>query len=77
MPMEHDFASAEFDEAVRAGTHSAFLETLAAGLPVFYSKDGLELMQQPDGRLFEIRWLPGRPSGANYEVVRELAGRAT
>ncbi len=73
MPVAYDFGSKEFDEAVRAAGHQAFLETLAAGLPVFYrDDDGLNVMQYPDGRKFEIRWVAGAPSGENYEVVREL-----
>jgi hypothetical protein len=73
MPVAYDFGSKEFDEAVRAAGHQAFLETLAAGLPVFYlDDDGLNVMQCPDGRRFEIRWVPGAPSGENYEVIREL-----
>ncbi len=47
--------------------------TLAAGLPVFYlDRQGLNVMEQPDGRKFEIRWISGAPSGSNYEVIREL-----
>jgi hypothetical protein len=73
MPVPHNFASAEFDEAVRAAGRRAFEATLAAGLPVFYlDRDGLDVMQQPDGRRFEIRWIPGAPSGSNYEVICEL-----
>jgi hypothetical protein len=33
-------------------------------------------MERADGRKFEIRWLPGAPSGKNYEVVRELTAHA-
>ena len=77
MPVAYDFGSKEFDEAVRAAGHQAFLETLAAGLPVFYrDTDGLNVMQRPDGRRFEIRWVPGAPSGGNYEVIRELTAHA-
>jgi hypothetical protein len=77
MPVAYDFGSKEFDEAVRAASHQAFLETLAAGLPVFYlDDDGLEVMQCSDGRRFEIRWIPGAPSGENYEVIRELTAHA-
>jgi hypothetical protein len=77
MPVAYDFGSKEFDEAVRAAGHQAFIETLAAGLPVFYlDDDGLEVMQYPDGRRFEIRWIPGAPSGENYEVIRELTAHA-
>ena len=77
MPVAYDFGSKEFDEAVRDAGHQAFLDTLAAGLPVFYrDADGLNVMQYPDGRRFEIRWVPGAPSGENYEVIRELTGHA-
>ena len=77
MPVAYDFRSAEFDDAVRAATRRAFAETLAAGLSVFYvDGDGLDVMECADGRKFEIRWLPGAPSGENYEVIRELTAHA-
>jgi hypothetical protein len=73
MPVQYKFASSEFDEAVRAAGRRAFNATLAAGLPVFYlDREGLNVMEQPDRRRFDIRWIPGAPSGSNYEVVREL-----
>lgn len=73
----YEFGSPEFDDAVRAAGHRAFLDTLASGHSVFYTNgEGLNLMELPDGRRFEIRWLPGAPSGENYEIVRELATRA-
>ncbi len=73
----YEFASKEFDDAVRAAGRKAFEESLAAGLPVFYLDDeGLNVMEQPDGRRFEIRWIPGAPSGENYEILRELKQRA-
>lgn len=75
MALPYEFGSKEFDEAVRAAGHQAFLDTLAAGLPVFYTSKGLNVMEQPDGRRFEIRWIPGAPSGENYEVIRELTAR--
>jgi hypothetical protein len=69
----YDFLSKEFDHAVYAATHQAFIDTLAAGLPVFYrDADGLNVMQQPDGRRFEIRWIPGAPSGENFEIISEM-----
>jgi hypothetical protein len=77
MPAVYDFGSTQFDDAVRAATRRAFAETLAAGLPVFYVDDaGLNVMERADGRRFEIRWLPGAPSGANYEIIRELTAYA-
>jgi hypothetical protein len=77
MPAAYDFCSSEFDDAVRAAGRKAFAETLAAGLPVFYlDGDGLNVMELTDGRKFEIRWLPGAPSGENYEIIRELKAHA-
>jgi hypothetical protein len=78
MPGPYEFASKEFDEAVRAAGRRAFEATLAAGLPVFYlDREGLDVMEQPDGRRFEIRWIPGGPSGSNFQVLREVKPRAT
>ena len=70
----HDFSSAEFDEAVKAAVAEAVRETLAAGVSIFYldSASGLDIMELPDGRKFEIRYVPGAPRDQNYEVLREL-----
>ena len=77
MAPAYDFASDEFNEAMRSAGRRAFEETLAAGVSVFYrDNDGLSVMEQPDGRRFEIRWIPGAPSGRNYEIIRELKARA-
>ena len=73
----YEFASKEFHDAVYAAGRRAFEETLAAGLSVFYRDDeGLYVMEQPDGRRFEIRWIPGAPAGENYEILREVKRRA-
>jgi hypothetical protein len=73
----YEFGSKEFHDAAYAAGHRAFLETLAAGLPVFYLDDAaLNVMEQPGGRRFEIRWIPGAPAGQNYEILRELKQRA-
>ena len=77
MAVQYQFASTEFDEAVSAAGRRAFDATLAAGLPVFYlDRDGLNVMEQPNGTRFEIRWIPGAPSGSNYEILRELKSGA-
>lgn len=74
---EYDFAGEDFDRAAYEAGHRAFADTLAAGHPVFYRDgDGLNVKELPDGRRFEIRWLPGAPSGSNYEIIRELKIRA-
>lgn len=71
-----DIHSEEFHRFVAEAGERARLETLAAGVPVFYLDDGLDVMEQPDGRKFEIRWIPGAPGAENYEIVREVTARA-
>ena len=73
-----DIHSEEFDRAMLEAGNRARLETLAAGIPVFYIENstGLDLMEMPDGRKFEIRWLPGRPASENYEILREITTKA-
>jgi hypothetical protein len=74
---KYEFGSPEFDEAVAAAGHQAYLDTLAAGLPAFIlDSEGRNVMVCPDGRSFEIRWRPGAPSGENYEIIRELKTHA-
>jgi hypothetical protein len=77
MAAEYDYASDQFNNAVRAAGRRAFDEALAAGVPVFYlDNDGLNVKEYPDGRRYEIRWIPGGPPDANYEIIRELKARA-
>jgi hypothetical protein len=77
MPVALDPVSAQLEEAFRAAGRRAIAEALAAGLPVFHlDANGLNVMEHPDGRRFEIRWLPGSASGENFEVIRELKPRA-
>ena len=77
MAAAYDFNGIDFDAAVWAAGRRAFDEALAAGLPVFYvDSEGLNVMERADGRRFEIRWIPGAPSGQNYEIVRELKAHA-
>ncbi len=65
----YDFPSEEFDRAAAAAGLAAFHETLAAGYPVFYlDADGLEVKELPDGRRFEICWIPGALRGATTKL---------
>ena len=68
----------EFTVAVSTAGALSREETLKAGVPVFYrdSASGLEIMEQPDGRRFEICYLAGAPRERNYEVLRELGQTA-
>ena len=77
MAVAYDFSSTQFDDAACAAGRKAFAETLAAGLSVFYiDGEGLNVMERADGCRFEIRWLPGAPSGENYQIIRELTAHA-
>jgi len=73
-----DLASAEFDNQAAAAWTTAMHDALERGYPVFYRdpETGLQVMQQPDGRCFEIAWIPGAPSGRNYEILREMVSKA-
>ncbi|HEX4133036.1 MAG TPA: hypothetical protein VHY84_00330 [Bryobacteraceae bacterium] len=64
----------EFIAAVIAAGACARIETLKAGVPVFCldTKRNLDVMELPDGRKYENRFIPGAPGDRNYEVIREL-----
>lgn len=68
------FFDEEFKSAVRLAGARARIETLRAGVPVFYrdAKQNVDVMEHPSGRKFEIRFLDGAPGDRNYEVLREL-----
>jgi len=73
-----DIFSDEFHTAIVAAGTRARKETLDAGVPVFYrdAGSGLDLMEYPDGRKFEIRFVPDAPREHNYEVLREITRTA-
>jgi hypothetical protein len=70
--------SQEFTQQAAAAWALGRKEALAHGVAVFYRdmESGLEVMEQPDGRRFEIRFKPGAGRGKNYEVIRELTAHA-
>jgi hypothetical protein len=72
------FNSDELTAAVVSGCVSARLETVEAGILVFYrdAKTNIYIMEQPDGRRFEIRLIRGAPRERNYEVLWELGQSA-
>jgi hypothetical protein len=69
---------ADFSGHAQEATRRARQESLALGLPVFYRdpQTGMDLMEQPDGRRFEIRYIPGAPRERNFEILRELTANA-
>jgi hypothetical protein len=68
----------EITAAVEAAIKKAVEETLEAGVPIFYYDWdlGIDIMQLPDGRKFEIRYNLGAPRDRHYEIVRELKAAA-
>ena len=68
------FFDDEFKAAVRLAGARARIETLQTGVPVFYRdiKRNLDIMEYPNGRKFEIRFLHDAPGDQNYAVLREL-----
>jgi hypothetical protein len=68
-----------FSAAIVSAGSRARLETLKAGIPVFYRdwKQNLDVMEQPDGRKFEVCFIAGAPRESNYRVIRELDRTAT
>ena len=64
----------EFSAAIVAAGSRARLETLGAGITVFYRdwEQNLDVMEQPDGRKFEVCFIAGAPREINYRVIREL-----
>ncbi len=68
----------EFALAAEAAWDRARDEALARGVSVFYRdrETDVEVMQQPDGHRFEIRFIAGAPRGCNFEIVRELSASA-
>ena len=61
-------------DMVIAADARARIETLEAGVPVFYWDKtlNLDVMEEPDGRKYEIRFIPGAPRNRNYDIVRML-----
>ena len=69
-----EFFQEEFTAAIISAGARARLDTLKAGVPVFYRdwKHNLDVMERPDGRKFEVCFISGAPGESNYQVIREL-----
>lgn len=68
----------EFTSIIKAACTDAREEALRAGVSVFYrdTTRGVHVMEQADGRKFEIRFLAGQPRERNFQIVCELAKSA-
>lgn len=69
-----DIFSEEFSQKAAEAGNQARLKLLKQGIPVFYRDEEINnyVMEQPDGRKFEIRYISGAPGDRNYEIIREL-----
>jgi hypothetical protein len=69
-----EFFPDAFSAAIILAGARARLETLQASIPVCYRdwKQNLDVMEQPDGRKFEVYFIAGAPRESNYRVIREL-----
>lgn len=67
-----------FTSLVKAACVRAREQALSSGVPVFYrdATVGIDVMEQADGRRFEIRFIAGQPRERNFKIVRELAKSA-
>ncbi len=68
------FLKEEFTSAIILAGARARLETLKAGVAVFYRDwdRSLDVMEQPDGRKFEVCFIAGATRESNYRVIRQL-----
>ena len=67
--------SEEFAQAAAEAGLRARRSALTAGhAVVFVDKLGRYVQEMPDGRLFEIRFIPGAPRESHIEVLGELLG---
>jgi hypothetical protein len=72
-----DIFSDEFERAVGAAWDRARRDALKEGHPVFFQDEaGRYILEQPDGKKFEIRFIPGAPRDSNFEIIRELPATA-
>jgi hypothetical protein len=72
---ELDIFSDDFTRKAEFAWDQARAASLQRGIPVLYRdhRTGVEVMERPDGRRFEIRFIEGAPRGRHYEILRELS----
>ena len=76
--MSEYFSPDEMTRVFREAVAQARSEALRAGVPIFYRdpETSVDVMEQSDGRKFEIRFVAGAPAGQSFEIVRELSKTA-
>ena len=74
-PMVADaFSDDDFKAGIAAAGARARRETLAAGVSVFYIDPvwNVDVIEEANGRKFEIRYVSNGLSDWNHQIVREL-----
>ena len=75
---EDRITSEQLTAEMKAAIADAIQLTLKSGVPVFYRdmKQNMDILEQPDGRRFHIRYTPGASGEQNYTVIQELTRAA-
>jgi hypothetical protein len=68
-PIHDDPFLTELAAIIEGASSDAILELKQAGLPLFLFEDGIDIVEQPDGRRFQIKYLQ---ETRGYTIVREL-----
>ncbi len=63
--------SKELERLARVGVQREIAKHKAKGHSIFYSRNGIPIMEQPDGRCFEYRHL----EDGTREIIREVKPR--
>ena len=58
----------KLEQLAQAGLKQEIAQHQAAGRPIFYSRQGVPIMEIPDGRCFEYR----RVEDGTREIIREI-----
>ena len=68
---EFTHLSKELERLAQLGVQREIAEHKAKGHPIFYSRNGIPIMEQPDGSCFEYR----RLKDGTREILREVEPR--
>lgn len=68
---EFTHLSKELERLAQVGVQREIAEHKASGHSIFYSRNGIPIMEQPDGRCFEYR----RLEDGTREIIREVEPR--
>lgn len=70
---EFSYLTKELERLAQVGVQIEIAEHKAKGHSIFYSRNGIPIMEQPDGRCFEYR----RLEDETREIIQEVEPRFT